>query len=36
MELSNTPVDAAALREEVKKKYRDVAIKPHDKYHFHT
>src|SRR6516165_10242738 len=34
--LSNTPVDAAALREEVKKKYRDVAIKPHDKYHFHT
>ena len=34
--MSNTPVDAAALREEVKKKYRDVAIKPHDKYHFHT
>jgi SAM-dependent methyltransferase len=32
----NTPVDAAALREEVKKKYRDVAIKPHDTYHFHT
>jgi arsenite methyltransferase len=31
-----TPVDAAALREEVKKKYRDVAIKPHDAYHFHT
>ena len=30
------PVDAAALREEVKKKYRDVAIKPHDQYHFHT
>ena len=30
------PVDSAALREEVKKKYRDVAIKPHDKYHFHT
>jgi arsenite methyltransferase len=29
-------VDSAALREEVKKKYRDVAIKPHDKYHFHT
>jgi SAM-dependent methyltransferase len=24
------------LREEVKKKYRDVAIKPHDQYHFHT
>jgi SAM-dependent methyltransferase len=32
----NTPVDPAALREEVKKKYRDVAIKPNDKYHFHT
>jgi SAM-dependent methyltransferase len=31
-----TPVDAVALREEVKKKYRDVAINPHDKYHFHT
>jgi SAM-dependent methyltransferase len=29
-------VDAAALREEVKKKYRDVALKPHEKYHFHT
>jgi SAM-dependent methyltransferase len=36
VELSDTPVDAAALREEVKKKYRDVAIKPHEKYHFHT
>jgi arsenite methyltransferase len=36
VELSNTPVDAVALREEVKKKYRDVAIKPNDKYHFHT
>jgi arsenite methyltransferase len=36
VELSSTPVDSAALREEVKKKYRDVAIKPHDKYHFHT
>ncbi|MFM9845814.1 MAG: methyltransferase domain-containing protein [Hyphomicrobiaceae bacterium] len=31
-----SPVDSAALREEVKKKYRDVAIKPQDKYHFHT
>jgi arsenite methyltransferase len=29
-------VDSAALREEVKKKYREVAIKPSDKYHFHT
>jgi arsenite methyltransferase len=37
MAMSGTPpVDSAALREEVKKKYRDVAIKPHDKYHFHT
>ena len=32
----STPVDAAALREEVKRKYREVAIKPHDTYHFHT
>ena len=31
-----TLVDAVALREEVKKKYRDVAIRPHDTYHFHT
>src|SRR5215831_14912309 len=30
------PVDSAALRDEVKKKYRDVAIKPDDTYHFHT
>jgi SAM-dependent methyltransferase len=30
------PVDSAALREEVRKKYRDVAVKPNDKYHFHT
>ena len=30
------PVDAALLREEVKSKYRDVAINPHGKYHFHT
>jgi arsenite methyltransferase len=34
--LSSPPVDSAALREEVKKKYRDVAIKPRDEYHFHT
>jgi arsenite methyltransferase len=32
----STPVNAAALREEVKKKYRDVAVNPHDTYHFHT
>jgi arsenite methyltransferase len=31
-----TPVDPAKLREEVKSKYRDVALKPHDTYHFHT
>ena len=31
-----TPVDPAALREEVKSKYREVAIDPHGNYHFHT
>ena len=30
------PVDAAALREEVKTKYRAVAVDPHANYHFHT
>ena len=30
------PVDAAALREEVKSKYRDVAINPHGSFHFYT
>jgi SAM-dependent methyltransferase len=30
------PVNSAALREEIKKKYRDVAIRPNDEYHFHT
>jgi SAM-dependent methyltransferase len=30
------PVDAVALRDEVKAKYRDVAVKPHGAYHFHT
>lgn len=29
-------VDASALRDEVKKKYRDVAIDPNAEYHFHT
>lgn len=29
-------IDSAALREEVKKKYRDVAIRPGATYHFHT
>jgi arsenite methyltransferase len=30
------PVDAIALREEVKSKYRAVAVEPHGSYHFHT
>jgi arsenite methyltransferase len=30
------PGDAIALREEVKNKYRDVAVNPHGAYHFHT
>ena len=30
------PVDPTALREEVKTKYRAVAINPHSGYHFHT
>jgi len=29
-------IDAAALREEVSKKYRDVALRPNGNYHFHT
>jgi len=32
----DTAVDAGALREEVRKKYREVAIDPHGDYHFHT
>ena len=32
----DTLVDAVALREEVKSKYREVAIDPHGEYHFHT
>ncbi len=31
-----TPVDPVALREEVKAKYKDVAVDPHGTYHFHT
>jgi arsenite methyltransferase len=31
-----TPVDPAALREEVKSKYREVAVDPHGIFHFHT
>jgi arsenite methyltransferase len=30
------PVDADALRAEVRSKYREVAISPHATYHFHT
>ena len=30
------PVDASALREEVKAKYREVAVNPHGGFHFHT
>ena len=29
-------VDAMALRDEVKAKYRNVAVDPHGTYHFHT
>lgn len=30
------PVDAESLREEVKQKYREVAVDPHGAHHFHT
>ncbi len=30
------PVDPVQLREQVKSKYRDVAINPHGQFHFHT
>jgi arsenite methyltransferase len=33
---SDVAVDINALREEVKNKYREVAIDPHGKHHFHT
>jgi SAM-dependent methyltransferase len=33
---SDLAVDAKALREEVKSKYREVAIDPHGDHHFHT
>jgi SAM-dependent methyltransferase len=29
-------VDSVVLREQVKKKYREVALEPHAKFHFHT
>lgn len=32
----NAAVDAEALREEVKSKYREVAINPRGSFHFHT
>jgi SAM-dependent methyltransferase len=31
-----TPVDPTALREDVKAKYREVALNPHGEFHFHT
>ena len=31
-----TAVNAEALGEEVRKKYREVAANPHGAYHFHT
>ncbi len=33
---TDLPVDAEALREEVRKKYREVAVEPGATYHFHT
>jgi SAM-dependent methyltransferase len=33
---SDSPVDAEALREEVKAKYSEVAVDPHGDFHFHT
>jgi arsenite methyltransferase len=33
---SETPVDPAALREEVKSKYHEVALNPNGEFHFHT
>jgi len=33
---TDTLVDAVALREEVKLKYKEVAIDPHGTFHFHT
>ena len=30
------PVDAVALRDEVRAKYRDVAVNPHGSFHFHA
>lgn len=32
----DSPVDPSALRDEVRKKYREVALQPDGDYHFHT
>jgi len=34
--VEDAPVDAEALREEVKAKYREVAVEPDGDFHFHT
>jgi arsenite methyltransferase len=36
IESDDLPVDAKALREEIKSKYREVAVEPNKTYHFHT
>ena len=36
VEADELPVDAEVLREEVSKKYREVAVEPGAEYHFHT
>lgn len=33
---TTTPVDAAQLRDQVREKYREVAVAPNATYHFHT
>jgi SAM-dependent methyltransferase len=35
-EVESPPVDAAALRDDVREKYGEVAVDPHGDYHFHT
>ncbi len=34
--IADVAVDAEALREDVKSKYREVAVDPHGEFHFHT
>jgi SAM-dependent methyltransferase len=36
MTMAALPVDPDALREQVREKYRDVAVDPHRTFHFHT